>query len=66
MGGLNDNWKASKYYQVGSDGAGYLHKALGITPAAIAQLRSQWFPLSIQIKFASKRIDSMLEACKGE
>ncbi len=40
MGGLNDDWKAAKYYKVGNDGAGYLHKALGITPAAIAQLRS--------------------------
>jgi hypothetical protein len=31
LGGLNDNWKAAKYYQVGFDGATYGHTVLGIT-----------------------------------
>lgn len=41
FGDLNNNWKAGKFYQVGFEGAGYLHKVLGITPATIAKLRSQ-------------------------
>jgi len=31
MGSLNDMFKAGKYYQVGYDGAGYLHKALDMS-----------------------------------
>ncbi len=31
LGGLNDNWKAAKYYQVGYDAASYGHTVLGVT-----------------------------------
>jgi len=31
MGSLNDMFKAGKYYQVGYDGAGYLHKVLDMS-----------------------------------
>jgi hypothetical protein len=31
LGGLNDNWKAAKYYQVGYDAATYGHTVLSLT-----------------------------------
>ncbi len=31
LGGLNDNWKAAKYYQVGFDAATYGHNVLGLS-----------------------------------
>ena len=41
LDGLNSNWKAKKYYQVGFDAAGYGHIVLGITPADIKKSLSE-------------------------
>lgn len=38
LGGLNDNWKAAKYYQVGFDAATYGHTVLGVTIEELPQL----------------------------
>jgi hypothetical protein len=41
LGDLNNNWKASKFYQVGFDAGTYGHKVLGITPSSIEKLRME-------------------------
>ncbi len=38
LGGLNDNWKAAKYYQVGYDAATYGHSVLQISEVSIPQV----------------------------
>jgi len=38
LGGLNDNWKAAKYYQVGFDAATYGHTVLGVSTLDIPQI----------------------------
>jgi hypothetical protein len=38
LGGLNDNWKAAKYYQVGFDAATYGHTVLGLEALEIPQI----------------------------
>lgn len=38
LGGLNDNWKAAKYYQVGYDAATYGHTILQLSEISIPQI----------------------------
>ena len=40
VGGVNDEWIAGKYFDVGNDVANYGHKILGITPQDIAKFRN--------------------------
>lgn len=44
FGDLNNLWVGGKYYQVGYDGAGYLHTVLGLTEEEVARYRRpvQW------------------------
>jgi hypothetical protein len=41
LGDLNGLWTSGEFYKVGFQGAAFGHKVLGLTPAAVAQLRSE-------------------------